>query len=150
MLTRRAGSGAQARDAGYACALALQQLEATALLRRVDALAVSCLDRMEELEDWRVCTAYHYPGPAAELDGAFEHDGQLVSAIRLPADPTDLAQQEWLTHRLAAMQPVYETWPRSRSAYLAQLEAALGLPIAITSDGPTARDKQIRLPELAK
>jgi adenylosuccinate synthase len=114
----------------------------------VDALAVSCLDRMEGLEDWRVCTAYHYPGPAAELDGAFEHDGQRVSAIRLPADPTDLAQQEWLTRRLAAMQPVYESWPHSRSAYLSQLEAALGLPIAITSDGPTARDKQIHLPEL--
>ena len=41
MLTRRSGSHTQARDGGYACALALQQLEASALLRRVDALASS-------------------------------------------------------------------------------------------------------------
>ena len=41
LLTRRAGSHTQARDEGYACALALQQLEVSALLGRVDALASS-------------------------------------------------------------------------------------------------------------
>jgi len=115
----------------------------------IDGLAVSCLDRMQALPEWRVCDAYDYPGDPAELDGSFAHRGARVSAIRLPADPTDLVQQARLTQRLMAMRPLTTVWPRDRQAYLETLESALGLPILATSDGPTALQKEFRLPALA-
>jgi adenylosuccinate synthase len=133
---------------GYLDLLALRY--ALQVTGQVDALAVTNLDRMESMPDWQVCTAYHYPGSAADLEGDFEHQGQTVTAILPPSDPTDLRHQEWLTQRLMAMRPIYSPCERSREVFLRLIEDALGPPIAVTSDGPTALDKQICLPAMAQ
>ncbi len=110
----------------------------------LDGLVVTHLDRMETLPDWRVCTAYTYPGDPADLVGDFEHAGRQVRSIHLPADPTNLQQQEWLTRRLMRMQPLLTDCPRVRDAYLEIIEQALGRPVVMTSAGATAREKEIR------
>jgi len=133
---------------GYLDLLALRY--ALQVTGRVDGLVVTNLDRMAAMPQWRVCTAYDYPGPAADLAGDFEHHGRRVTGIRLPADPTDLPAQEWLTRRLMQMQPIYTGCKRSRESYLAMLQNALSLPIVITSDGPSARDKEIRFLEMTQ
>ncbi|MHC1783270.1 MAG: adenylosuccinate synthetase [Anaerolineaceae bacterium] len=109
---------------------------------RLDGLVVTNLDRMEEIPEWKVCTAYYSDGDPAELDADYEHQGGIVSAIRQPAEPTDLAAQEHLTRQLMKMRPVLETWPHSRDAYLERMERELGLPVVMTSAGPTALQRK--------
>ena len=125
---------------GYLDLLALRY--ALQVTGRVDGLVVTNLDRIKAIPDWRVCTGYTYPGAAAELDDDFDRQGALITAIRRPADPTDLVRQEQLTRRLMAVQPVYSDCPHALPAYLEGVCAALGLPIAMTSAGATWREKK--------
>jgi adenylosuccinate synthase len=99
----------------------------------LDALALMKLDVLDGLEAIQVCTGYRYKG---ELLTDFPNE-------------TDI---------LAECQPVYETWPGWKEstvgiveearlpvncqAYLRQLEALAGLPLAIISTGPR-RDQTI-------
>jgi adenylosuccinate synthase len=125
---------------GYLDLLALRY--ALQVTGRIDGLVVTNLDRMEAVPAWRLCDAYTYPGEAADLDRFFERRGRLVTGIRLPPDPTDLIYQEQLTRYLMQMKPVYSECQHKRDVYLESIRSALGVPIAITSAGPTAREKQ--------
>ncbi|MEV0393932.1 adenylosuccinate synthetase [Polymorphospora rubra] len=91
----------------------------------VDGLALTHLDVARALRP-RICAAYDWtdrlvPGPAG-----------------------DLARQEELTRRLSTSRPVYAEppptdWPTA-------VEEHLGVPVLVTSDGPTAGDKTLRHP----
>jgi len=115
---------------------------------RVDGLAVTNLDRMADFPEWQVCDAYQFPGPnPSGVADFFECQGALCKNIRLPAAPTDLSKMEQLTRLLMQMQPVYRAYapacPRQPAEYAAHIGACLGLPLAVTSYGPTASDKLI-------
>lgn len=56
-----------------------------------------------------------------------------------PGPPGDLARQEALTRRLESTVPLYGSPP---SDWVAAVEQALGVPVAVTSHGPTAEDKR--------
>jgi adenylosuccinate synthase len=99
-------------------------LEATGPL---DQLAVTCLDRLAELPDLRICRRYR-------------HDTFDIDRIACSPAPRDLEYQERITNRLARCTPVLETL-ESPSALLQFVEHELGVPIGIISEGPAAEDK---------
>jgi adenylosuccinate synthase len=114
----------------------------------VDALALTHLDRLAER--WPVCTAYLAP-PGCDGGSFLREEGapSRVTALRL-GPHRDLAHQERLTRGLLACEPVREELelgqpPEERARrFVAWVEAALGAPVAVTSHGPTARDKRER------
>lgn len=130
---------------GYLDLVALRY--ALRVVGRVDGLAVTNLDRMAEIPEWQMCIAHSHGGMAPSggadpgVEPFFKCSGGLCTDIRLPADPTDLPRMEQLTRLLMEMQPVYHACPQQPAEYAAHIGAQLGLPIAMTSYGPTALEK---------
>lgn len=98
---------------------------------QLDGLVITCLDRLADEPEWKICTSYDM-------------------GRDIPLGPfTNLNYQGLLTHRLFDTKPVYEvsTHAASQSArvaeHLATIERELGLPVWITSNGPTHEDKKI-------
>jgi len=116
----------------------------------IDGLAVTNLDRLDEMPEWRTCNEYE--GVADEADAAefFEQDGERVTGIKVPADPTDLARMERLTRLLMKARPVYKQHEKDKNAYLEMISERLGLPVAMTSSGPTAVEKEYFMDICAK
>ncbi|MDZ4764246.1 MAG: adenylosuccinate synthetase [Chloroflexota bacterium] len=106
----------------------------------VDALAVTCLDRLTEVADWQICTAYRLPRSESESGLGGE-----VETIPLCPNPPDLDYQAQLTALLERATPIYEPYTGAMDGYLSRLEALLGARIALTSAGVTADDKHIRI-----
>jgi adenylosuccinate synthase len=106
----------------------------------VDALVVTCLDRLAGLGPLKVADSYHDP--------------QLQERLQeLPEVAPDHRARAALSTRLQEVAPEYrelagwdEPGPASQS-YVAQLGTLLATPIAALSHGPTAEDKQVLLPE---
>ncbi|MFY1631727.1 adenylosuccinate synthetase [Solwaraspora sp. WMMB335] len=92
----------------------------------VDALALTHLDLLGR-HRLRLCQAYDWTD-------------------RLPAGPPgDLDRQAALTRRLLTSRPSYGADPGpDPNAWVAAVEAALGVPVRLTSHGPTAADKTAR------
>lgn len=124
---------------GYCDLVALRYArEATGQL---DYLAVTHTDYLPRLPEWRVCTAYHYQGCVQELAGCCQSQDQTISAL-LVQRPPDLAHQERLTRLLQRCTPIYQQLtPADTGAYFSLIAEYLDTPIAITSRGPTAREK---------
>jgi adenylosuccinate synthase len=102
----------------------------------LDALVITHLDRLGALHKWKVARAYEGVGPdLATLD----REGLCVG-LR----PGDLSHQERLTHALQQARPVYEALPSDPERFVERIEAELGLPVTVTSHGPTALDKRQR------
>jgi adenylosuccinate synthase len=120
---------------------------------QVDGLAVTNLDRLDEIPAWRFCDAYQFPGDPAYAAEFFDFQGQQIHSIKIPCDPTDLSKQEALTRMLMAMQPVYSDCAKDKDTYLRLISEKLNLPIVMTSSGPTALEKSyplqaaLRMPE---
>jgi adenylosuccinate synthase len=100
-------------------------LEATGPL---DQLAVTCLDRLAELPDLRICRRYSY-------------DTFSIDRIARSPIPRDLDYQERITNNLARCTPALEALA-DPGALLQLLERDLGVPIGIVSEGPTAEEKR--------
>ncbi len=112
-----------------------------------DFLGLSHLDRLTDLPEWRVCEAYSCNAP--DRDQYFTIKNGLVTAIKVQ-NPLDLAARERLTQLLFQCKPVYETIPRTdEAAYLAYIEEALGIPIAIAGHGTTDNDRVLLRPLLS-
>jgi adenylosuccinate synthase len=94
----------------------------------LDALAVTCVDRLAELAAVQICTAY-------------QDENHLIKRIAPSPEPHMLAYQEQLTAMLLRCQPVLETLSGT-AALLKRLAAELGVPIGIISEGPTAAEKR--------
>ena len=97
---------------------------------QVDALAVTCLDRLSELPEVKVCRRYR-------------HDSAMVDRIARAPVARSLAYQEQLTHQLAVCRPVLEPVVDAE-ALLDLLAANLRVPVELASWGPTAEDKSYR------
>ncbi len=95
----------------------------------LDALAVTCLDRVAGLPALRVCDRYC-------CDGAILHE------IAPSPTPRDLDFQARLTRQLERCKPLYQEVD-GPDALLDLLTARLGLPIGLVSRGPRAADKYV-------
>ena len=95
----------------------------------IDALAVTCLDRLAEVPTWYVCD---------------EHEGtpQLRPSPSSWPARSRLQHQEGLTRSLAKLMPRFVRVPNDPEGYLRALRERLQIPIAVASFGPTAEDKR--------
>jgi len=109
---------------------------------KMDGLVLTNLDRMTDLDEWQTCNRYQTSERSAGMKEYFDFDGSQIKDIKVPADPTDLTKQEGLTRALFKLQPVYENSKKDRSAYIELISQALGLPVELTSSGPTALEKE--------
>lgn len=92
----------------------------------LDGLALTHVDRLAALPRWQVVRAYPQP---------------------LEASPGDLESQERLTRRLARAQPERQALqPSTVQRFPDWLEEELQVPLRLTSEGPTHRDKRVRGP----
>lgn len=101
----------------------------------VDALALTHLDVARSRSDLRVCTAYAM-------------GGEVVERLT-PGPPGDLDRQGRLTGRLLTARPIYAEGdgagrPEQDPDPVAVVEAMLGVPVAVTSTGPTVAGKRSR------
>jgi len=131
---------------GYFDAVAARY--AIAVTGQVDFLAVTHLDRLKDMEEWRIADRYRYCGSPAGLDDYFALQDGAIADIKVGGFQ-DLVRQEQLTLRLQHCVPQYQVHPKSTksmsetdvAAFLAQIEQQLSVPIGIVSQGPTALDK---------
>jgi adenylosuccinate synthase len=114
----------------------------------VDGLAVTCLDRLQDVSDLRVATAYRYAGDKADADLArcFKRtaDGSIAD-LAVAARP-DLDRQRDLTNLLFACVPIYECMggaTHSREALAEFLADTVGAALTAVSYGMTADRKQM-------
>ena len=124
---------------GYLDFVALRY--ALQVIGKVNGLVVTNLDRMAAMAEWRTCDFYSYPGQKLNIEEFFNVENDLVKEIRIPEDPTNLERQAELTRLLFEMQPVFLNCKEDRVSYIERISQALGLPIVITSSGPTAKEK---------
>lgn len=112
------------------------------VLGGVDAIAVTCLDRLSGVPNWRVCTGYR----AQEQDrngDFFDLEGEVIKKIKVYR-PTNIARQGDLTELLSVCTPVYQRCiGNNTSTYVSWIENQLQIPINILSFGPTRTDKRI-------
>lgn len=90
---------------------------------KFSGLLVSHLDALADGANLRWCEAYTGP------------DGQQVP--ELPR-PKSLKQQEKLTRLLFGIKPLYGARIAGAEAFLAELEQLAGIPVVLTSQGPTS------------
>ncbi len=111
----------------------------------VDLLAVTHVDRLRQLPEWKIATQYLYRGDSTDSADYFVGQHHVVTDLRVSARP-DLDFQGQLTLRLQQCVPRYRVqYARSVrvGSYLAQLESTVGVRIGIISNGPTALDKEV-------
>lgn len=95
----------------------------------LDYLAVTCLDRLAELPQIKVCRRYAY-------------DTFTIERIARSPIARALDYQEQLTNNLARCRPLLEPVADS-AALLELLGSELGVPVRLTSHGPAAEDKRL-------
>jgi adenylosuccinate synthase len=109
---------------------------ALAVTHGADALALTHLDALERVPQWRVCEAYEAAAhPALEQDGA----GRVVR-LRTGSAP-DLEHAAALGLALGRVRPLYAQLGRVQpETYVERVGAALGVPVRLGSYGPRATD----------
>jgi adenylosuccinate synthase len=95
----------------------------------VDELAVTCIDHLKLLHEWKICTGYA--------------EGEVPGVDRTQ----NLAHQERLGAMLRDCRPIYERV--TRAGYVEMLAERLGVPVGVTSHGPTFRDKAVCVQAIA-
>ena len=95
----------------------------------LDALAVTCLDRLAEMPALHVCQQY-------------QHGSTTIERLTPSPRAHDLDYQAGLTQLLGQCRPIL-TPVSAADELLACLSASLEIPIGLISRGPTAADKQI-------
>lgn len=115
----------------------------------IDALAITCLDRLQDEHVWNICT--HYELAKEDQDALlFEEDSAspgLVSEICLGSFQ-DLVHQERLTRALERAKPVLRitatpgSFETSVEHHVQRIERELDVPVSILSFGPAAQDKK--------
>ena len=116
----------------------------------IDSAVESYLSSTEdkEIAEWRICDRYQYAGENVNLTHHFEIDGPCIKNIRIPADPTDLIKHEERTNLLMNMNPIYMDCEKDKTRYVDSICQAVGVPLVLTSSGPTALEKETLLTSL--
>jgi len=125
----------------------------------VDCLALTCLDRLLELEEVKVCSAYKYYGNRAtdEVEEYFDcimdriNKRLYITGIKLlsETEKSDEKIRLMITEILNDCQPDYEEVKVGENfidGYVKLLEKRMGVKITLISTGPTAGDKQVISP----
>lgn len=117
------------------------------LVGGVDALAVTCLDRLAELAPVLLCSAYTLEKNAqGAVEDLFERDGDgRIVDLSWPRR-TDRERQGRLTAALLRCRPVVEEvagGSAGEGEILSRIEAACGVGVGVSSYGPTAADKRV-------
>lgn len=119
----------------------------------IDGLVITNLDRLNRIEQMKVCSSYYYRGAglAKVLDQFELLPGSSCGIRRIKIQQSAKPKlNPWLADKLMLCQPVYsivKDWrlgqldDYSGSAYLEYLSAQLEAPIVMTSFGPTATEK---------
>lgn len=111
---------------------------------RIDCVALTNFDRLNDFKKIKVCHAYKYDGAADEsLEQFFDYEKEgngkiIIKKIKFPSI-TSLEYQSRLAELLKLCQPIYTTVEKDK--YMQFLEEHLNIKISIVSVGPTARDK---------
>lgn len=114
---------------------------------KVDALAMTCLDRLAEVPvEWRFCNRYYLEGVSArDVQDLFIPDdliGGCAKDIRLGAH-RDLAHQQRLTNAMQKVRP-FIGHTGKRGDELASFMAELaGVPLKFVSSGKTVNDIKV-------
>ena len=112
-----------------------------------DALAITHLDALGRVLEWRGATAYEAGGAPESLFDKASGDPGKIKRIRPPTGQ-DLDRQTALGAALSAATPVYEPLPwtgeRGCDNAMSFFEERLGVPVRIASSGPTATDVRAR------
>lgn len=105
----------------------------------VDELAVTCLDRMTEIEQlWPIATGYQPRGDVPE-----------VTALQVPSVCATLDDRIPITNMLSSCTAVKTAhYSHDPDLYVDELERRVGVPVTITSFGRTANDKRERLQKI--
>ena len=101
---------------------------------RPDLLAISHLDQFADAPAHRIAVAYRYRDRDSD---------QLIVNLRTSPDPEDLDYQASLTRLVERCEPVYRSVAGGADAFLEAVQAELGVPIGLTSYGPTFQDKAV-------
>ncbi len=117
------------------------------IMRHVDCLAVTNLDRFVGLPEVKVCNAYTTDARGGNLlfneffGYTQSHKSKTIKKIKIPE--TSKLDRSELTKRLSKFKPVYKSLSGliSERAYVDFLEEQLGVKVAILSHGPTHKDK---------
>ena len=110
---------------------------------RLDALAVTHLDVLPRLANWKYCPGYKgYDGLYATTVDATESGGVLRSFR--PSNSLSLVQRAQLTQALTAVTPELETCNAEDETVIRQIELLTGHPVGMISRGPRAENVQVR------
>ncbi|HCS39058.1 MAG TPA: adenylosuccinate synthetase [Anaerolineaceae bacterium] len=91
----------------------------------VDLVAVTHLDILNKLDEWKICG--HYP-----TDNILETNLATYPSL-------SLAQKESVTRQLMAAKPDYESFASKESEILRAIERASGMPISIAARGSNSQ-----------
>jgi len=114
----------------------------------VDTIALTNLDRLQDIRHIRVCTSYEYVGDK-NIDGFFDyeiiHGRKIIHEIRVQEESNIRTQQE-LTNLLFECKPIYtefKNWDEYHYLSFLESEQGLGTPISIVSKGPERKNKYV-------
>ena len=105
------------------------------LLNGVDAIALTKLDVLDELDEIEVCTAYR-------IGGRTVHDFPADLAALEEAEPVYQTLPGWRASTAGALS--YEDLPAAARDYVAFLEDQLGAPVEVISTGPRREETIVR------
>lgn len=107
----------------------------------VDWLAVTHLDLLSRLDEWRYCRAYALASDAAA--NGLAQAGRWLT--RLPDQRgLSLVERTRLTESLGSVQPALDSVSPQEETVLSAIETALDAPVGMVSRGPRAIDVQMR------
>lgn len=107
----------------------------------VDVLALTHLDLLPRLENWKYCPAYQNNPDFGDAMNGLDISGGLI--VNLQAQSAlSLEQRTHLTQILHAVQPVLKTCPSEEKGVIRKIESLIGQAVDIVARGPRATDVQ--------
>lgn len=113
------------------------------MVGEIDSVALTNLDRLDKIDEIKVCYAYRYEGEEKGLDQFFEYEKSeegsfMINEIKFP--PTSSKEYQCrLNDLLMSCKPIYKKVEKEE--YVRFLESELRVRISIISRGPKASDK---------
>lgn len=107
----------------------------------LDGLVITCLDRLAQVRQWKIATAYDLSRVQGEKGKYFYLDGQGRANDLKFGRYKDLQYQEGLTQAMLQARPIYQSC-EGEEDLLGRIEYELLVPVVLTSHGPTREDKR--------
>lgn len=108
----------------------------------VDSIALTNLDRLQDIKHIKVCTLYEYTGDK-NIDGFFDYE--IINGKKIIHKIIVQEKTQELTNILFECEPIYtefKNWKEQH--YLSFIESELETTITIVSKGPGRKDKIVK------